>query len=341
MKRIVSAFLLSVVLAFSLIIPASAANITAEESGFVNIYFSNGYYGFCIDRYLHGATTGDGFTVAENTSVANNNIDNNDISQLLKALFTQCFEDIFISDGIGGYIIDPAKESNVSYAIYHFTGEQDYIWGDIKTYVNKVKAYSGSEIPDEGYSIKLDNGDIVTFYFAVFEPQKEDQQSFFAYKLEISQEEPHEHDYSDDWESDDEKHWHECECGDTTDEGKHTYVNGSCTSCGKKESITENNTDDDSDSDNGLNIDFDSLDISGLVSIFDSLDISGIISDSENATDKDTATDTDGNASTDENVNQEIPDTGSGTDIAFAYAALLLGVFSLIIVFIRKKKHIG
>ncbi len=240
MKRIISAFLLSAVMMFSMIVSANAATVTAQETGFVNVYFSNGYYGFCIDRYLHGATTGDGFTVAENTSVATDNVNGNDISQQLKILFTQCFEDIFVSNGSGGYEIDSAKESDVSFAIYHFTGEQSYIWQTNKAYVEKVKAYSGDEIPDEGYSVELDNGDIVTFYFAVFEPQREDQQTFFAYKVEVSQGSTHKHDYSDDWESDDESHWHECGCGDKTDKGNHEgntadCVNPSvCGECGKE-----------------------------------------------------------------------------------------------------------
>ncbi len=243
MKRFISVTMLSILLAFSSIVFASAGQVTSNSTGFTNVSFSNGYYGFCIDQKLQGAYSGDSFTPAEDTTVAKNNLDNRDVSQKLKIFFTQCFEDIFVSDGNGGYVIDSNKSvSSVPTAIYHFSDgyEGQYLWGESKTFVEKVNAYDGPEIPDEGYKLKLENGDVVTFYFAVMEPQKEGQQSFFAYKLEVSQDTGHEHDYGEDWESDDTNHWHECECGDKADLGKHDGNTADCKNssvcevCGKQ-----------------------------------------------------------------------------------------------------------
>lgn len=52
--------------------------------------------------------------------------------------------------------------------------------------------------------------------------------------------EPHTHEYSTDWKSDGDHHWHECECGERTDEVEHTAeadtaVEPTCTTPGKTE----------------------------------------------------------------------------------------------------------
>ncbi len=241
MKKIISVFLTFIFLLTCVVIPASANEITSSTTGFTNIHFSNGYIGFCIDQKKSGSVSGDTFTPAASTSVADNNVDGSDISQYLKVMFTQGFNTLFTPDGNGSYhITDSTAASILEFAIYHFTGEQSYIWGDIKTLVNMVKAYEGPDIPDDGYSLSIANGDIVTFSFMVLEPQKEGQQSFFAYKLNVSQEATHEHDYSDDWKSDDKEHWHECECEDKTDIDEHSgntadcVTPSKCTVCGKE-----------------------------------------------------------------------------------------------------------
>ena len=241
MKKIISIVTVIALLLSSFVVFVSAQEVSATSSGFINVSFSNGYVGFCIDRYKSGAYTGDGFTPAEDTTVADNNVDNSDISQKLKVLFVTCFEDIFVADGNGGYRVDSNKESNLSFAIYHFTGEQDYLWGDNKAFVEAVNAYDGRVIPDDGYTIALDNGDYVTFHFAVLEPDSDEQQAFFAYKLDVSQEPPaHEHDYSEEWSSDENGHWHECSCGDKIDEEAHEgntpdcVTESTCEDCGKK-----------------------------------------------------------------------------------------------------------
>ncbi len=250
MKRIIHIILASILLLFSFAILASAEQVSSTTAGFSNVPFSNGYYGFCIDEKLKGAETGDSFTSAVSTSVANNNIDGSDVSQKLKILFTECFEDIFIPDGNGGYIIDSYKAgSSVQSAIWNIT-DGHYIWGESKSFVDEVNAYDGPDIPDEGYSKVLANGDVINFFFAVVEPQKTGQQSFFAYKITVGQNSTHKHEFSDKWESDDNNHWHECECDEKADVENHDGTTADCVNpsvceiCGKTlgDTDSENHT---------------------------------------------------------------------------------------------------
>ena len=47
------------------------------------------------------------------------------------------------------------------------------------------------------------------------------------------------HAFSTEWTTDKENHWHECDCGAIADQAEHTYENGICTECDKKDSIDE------------------------------------------------------------------------------------------------------
>lgn len=207
------------------------SNTTAQENGFTDISFANGYKGYCIDRYKKGAEANQSFTDKGDTAYATNNITGADISQKLKTLFTQCFSIIFTSNGNGGYSLNSAMDSPVSFAVYHFAGEQDYIWAENKALVQAVNAYAGPAIPDHGYQLKLENGDVITFDFTVLAPANTDtHQRFFAYKISVAHPAPHEHSYSKFWSSDETEHWHECECGDKTGLEEHKGEDGSCVS---------------------------------------------------------------------------------------------------------------
>ena len=222
MKRIIC-LLLALILALP-VFAASAeevvTSITPPESAgeYENVPFSNGYHGFCMDRDLAGTTNGNPFTVASSTDAASG------VAQELKILFTQCFNDIFVSDGSGGYVL--SAPNTILGVVYHFTNGQ-YVWGDQKTLADQVKAYTGEPIPDNGYQLTLDNGDTITFNFMILLPVNASAsgkafQPFFAYRISVSQ--PHEHDYSEDWKSDGENHWHECDCGDKTDLDEHNPI---------------------------------------------------------------------------------------------------------------------
>ncbi len=229
MKKIIS-----IILAFALLILPSAVFASAEDfnsnvSGFSNVEFANGYYGFCIDAELKGAEAGDVFTSADSTDVATNNNDSSNVSQNLKLLLVLHFEELFVPDGNGGYVVDSLKaSSSVQTAVWNITDNR-YNYGDGKRYVENINAYDGPEIPDEGYTLALSTGETVVFSFAVAEPPRDDQQSFFCYKVVVADNESgHKHDYSDEWSSDDENHWHECECNDKADLDEHTPSDATC-----------------------------------------------------------------------------------------------------------------
>ncbi len=219
MKRKI-AFLLVLLLIVPTFAMADETIVTAVGQDYEDVLFSNDYRGFCLDREKHGAVSGDSFSVADNTSAATDNIkgSGSDISQQLKILFTQCFEDIFVSDGNGGYQI---KDTNTVQAVVWHYSEDQYIWGMQQTLADAVKNYSGPAIPDSGYTLTLDNGDVITFSFMVLVPENTETQYFFAYKLDVSQLPSHEHAFGEDWESDEDQHWHECECGEKTEVSDH------------------------------------------------------------------------------------------------------------------------
>ncbi len=228
MKKTSMFLSLVLMLTLSFNVFAVSEPVTSVESGFSDVEFSDGFRGFCIDSTLDGAYNGDSFTPTTNTTIATNNSDGSDISQYLKILFTQHFEKIFVSDGNGAYIIDSTfADSTLQSVIWHFSDNR-YIWGETKTLVNQVKEYSGEPIPDSGYTIELDNGDTVTFYFAVMQPQKSGQQHFFAYKIGINETSAHTHDFSTDWKADGDKHWHECDCGEKYGEATHNGGEADC-----------------------------------------------------------------------------------------------------------------
>jgi len=237
MKKRIIATILAIMLFLSVTVIAEENTVTADGSGYTDIPFSNGYNGYCIDRDKHGAEKGiSKFTIAKDTSAAKNNKTGADVSQELKTLFTQCFDTIYVSDGNGGYIVNPdsvanIKDGHLPTAVYHFVGEQDYVWGEQKKLTDAVKAYNGPEIPDEGYQLTLGNGDVVTFSFAVLVPEDDATQYFFAYKLDVTPEGEDEHtcDFSGDWKTDGENHWKECECGETSQLDKHNGGTATCT----------------------------------------------------------------------------------------------------------------
>lgn len=100
-----------------LILPASIfANSNVETSlvsGYQNVEFSNGYKGFCIDYDLKSTIKNDVFIELEDTSSAKNNDNGRDVSQKLKILFTQHFEEIFLPDGNGDMLCHPILKNQL------------------------------------------------------------------------------------------------------------------------------------------------------------------------------------------------------------------------------------
>ena len=225
MKRILC-FLLALAMISPLVSAAADDPLTSTGTGYENVPFSNGYLGFCLDRDLKGAYPGDRFVSAGSTNSAASNVGNREnISQVLKALFTQCFEDIFRSDGNGGYA--PINANLIQAVVWHFT-EGQYVWGDSKALADQAKAYNGPAIPDEGYQITLQNGDVITFSFVVIQPVAEGVQDFFAYKLKVTQAGAHTHAFGEEWKHNDTQHWQECACGEKQGVADHLGGTADC-----------------------------------------------------------------------------------------------------------------
>jgi len=77
-------------------LPVMAADdiVTANSTGYNDVPFSNGYNGFCLDKWLDIAYKEDGFVVSE-ASEATNNGSGESISQYLKILFVDFFDTVF------------------------------------------------------------------------------------------------------------------------------------------------------------------------------------------------------------------------------------------------------
>ena len=192
--------------------------VTATTSGYNDVTFSNGYNGFCLDKWLDMAYEGNEFIVT-NTDDATNNVTGEPISQYLKIYFVDYFADNFEKDSNGFYKIKDAV--NTQAVIYGFSDSDSKDW-DYKPLTDVVEKYnSGRRIDDHGETIVFGD-DKITFDFVVMKSSISEQQDFLGYKLTVETN-IHEHKYGDQWTTDEEKHWHECECGDITDETEHTY----------------------------------------------------------------------------------------------------------------------
>ena len=206
---------------FGVIVSAAGGNngdvVTSLDNNYQDILFSNGYRGYCLDQSKSGASVGCGFTVTD-ASTATSNLDDSNISQLLKVLFTQCFTDLFISDGNGGYKVE--NTNTIQAIIWNITDGQ-YIWGVQKTLLNTAKAYNGPAIPNDGYKLVLDTGETITFHFVVMKSNQNNIQDFFAYYIEVTPKDAHTHEWSETWSTDGNQHWHECKCGEKTDIANH------------------------------------------------------------------------------------------------------------------------
>lgn len=164
--------------------PVMAADnvVTANGDGYNDVMFSNGYNGFCLDKWMDMAYEGDAFIVKD-TSEATNNVTGDDISQYLKIFLVDFFTDNFEKDSDGLYRIKDA--TNTQAVIYGFADSAKKDW-DYKPLTDVVEKYDeGRRISDHGETIEVGD-DKITFDFVVMKSQKADQQDFFGYKFTVT-----------------------------------------------------------------------------------------------------------------------------------------------------------
>ena len=145
--------------------------VKAEEDGHLDINFSDGSKGYCLEYGEHEAKKGDEF-YAVNTGYAVNNNDNQSISKYLKCLFidhynyTQSMPPVYIQHMIWYFSDD----------FYHPTSIGEHM--DI---VNSIKNCTCS-YPDSGY--KIINSTTAMFYdFQVMMAKYENHQNYFNYNI--------------------------------------------------------------------------------------------------------------------------------------------------------------
>lgn len=225
--------------------PVMAADeiVTSNANGYNDVPFSNGYNGFCLDKWLDIAYEDDAFVVKD-TSAAINNVTGKPISQYLKILFVDFFEDNFEKDSNGEYKIKNAI--NTQATIYGFVDNDSKDW-NYKPLTDIVEKYNdGRRIDDHGEMIVVGDDKII-FDFIVMTSQIDGQQDFFGYKLTVETN-VHEHQFSEDWKNDEENHWHECECEEKADEETHEgnkadcVTSSTCIDCGKELSGVDSET---------------------------------------------------------------------------------------------------
>lgn len=126
---------------------------------------------------------------------------------------------------------EPININTIQAVVWHFT-DNWYMSNKHLELVNSVNAYTGPDIPDNGYVRILDNYDEITFYFTVMQPIKGDIQSFFAYKFDVKK---HVHEKNGDYLYDNENHWYECICGKKIEEETHDGGEANCKELAKCE----------------------------------------------------------------------------------------------------------
>ncbi|MBQ7302268.1 MAG: hypothetical protein IJW89_01655, partial [Clostridia bacterium] len=196
MKKVVSFVLAVAVIGVLLMMPAGAdttvtncehygESVTALEDGFINILFSNGYRGFCIKYGLDEAAQSDAFTV-DNMALAAHNTSGQNFANDLKVMFVDFFTELFTVDT--EHLIYTIKDAtSVQRIIWHFS--DGYTYRVDRNFVNEVRSAAmarAEEIPDHGYTVKLNNTTTATFDFHVLRTPNSAQQNFWTYKVTLA-----------------------------------------------------------------------------------------------------------------------------------------------------------
>ena len=97
-------------------------------------------------------------------------------------MFVYCFDDVFEKKN-DTYVVKNVN-TIIQQVIWNYSDDH-YIYGEQKTLIEKIESINVTEIPDDGYQIRVGN-DIITFHFAVMKAKNAAIQDFFAYKLDVA-----------------------------------------------------------------------------------------------------------------------------------------------------------
>ena len=185
MKRILAIVLALALVACGVVTASANTTVTAQGDDYLNVPFSNGYRGFCVDYGKEQAYIGDTFTMVPASNTRSNGDAPADVSNYLKVMLVECFHTMFEKLDDGHYAITENTRQIAQRTAWHFTDGYTDNWDQISATVETVKnaVNAGLVIPDNGYVKKVDDTTEITFDFALMETMKEGQQSFFCYKI--------------------------------------------------------------------------------------------------------------------------------------------------------------
>ncbi|MBR3844558.1 MAG: Cys-Gln thioester bond-forming surface protein, partial [Clostridia bacterium] len=174
MKRLMAIVLAFMLVTMGITIAAATDTVTTTDMGFIpegyagdgylNVGFSNGYYGFCMDEGLAGTVVGDSFTITPASQAENNNNQPTNVSNLLKAVFTEGFHTLFQKDAADNYVMTQETSQIAQRATWHFTDGYVDNWDSISPVITAAQSAvdGGLTIPDNGYTKQVDDTTEVT-----------------------------------------------------------------------------------------------------------------------------------------------------------------------------------
>ncbi|MBO5152267.1 MAG: hypothetical protein J6B73_08940, partial [Methanobrevibacter sp.] len=145
--------------------------VESKEYGFVNVPFSDGYNGFCINLAQKETNAGEEFVVKNTSAAVNRNGD--EIGNYLKILFVDYYDFT---------VNNPRQAQDI---IWKFSDNYHVYDHEIVKGIMEL-AESGRIIPDHGEEKIINNTTKVKFDFEVLDSQKGSTQNFFGYKLTYS-----------------------------------------------------------------------------------------------------------------------------------------------------------
>ena len=145
--------------------------VKSLESGYRNVTFDDGYYGYCVNHNLHSTSRGETFIVEDTANITSAKYGES-VGNYLKILFVDHYN----------YTMDPAT-NDLSQIIWTFTN-YDYKNSDSELIKSILESASnGRVIPDHGAVAKINDTTEAIFDFELLNSQRDSTQNFFGYKI--------------------------------------------------------------------------------------------------------------------------------------------------------------